>query len=952
MAEVRSKPAQALRVSFDRFELDETNATLTRDGQALALPPTPFAVLCALARRPGTLLTKNALLDEVWGHQYVSDSVLKTVISDLRTVLDDDPRKPRFIETVSRRGYRFIAPTRSTGQTLGAQSLPAGFVGRAQALTQLNAAWEETRNGKRSIVWVAGAPGIGKTTLIERFVAGLGDVICVRGQCVEQYGGGEPYLPVLEALGELCRRDSTLAPLLRAVAPTWLVQLPWLSTPEERDNLRHELAGVAAERALREFGELFDRYTERRPVLLVTEDLHWSDRATVQLIDYMARRRGGARLMWLASLRLAEVVALEHPLNVVRRELRLHRLAEEIVLDPFSEMEIAEYLADCWPPMAQDEAFVRALHTRTDGLPLFVDSVVTDMRERATQGGDQAVRASEVARMAVPENLAAIIEHLIVRFAPDQRDVISAAAVCGIEFRIDRVARVLKRDAAWVEQICDALVRERLWLHRQEGDGGLYAFRHALFHQVLYESMPATRRTELHGAVGAALEGERATGIAVPATELAIHFERARQPMGALRYYAEAAEAALALFSPEECLRITEHTQGLLQQATNGPERTAMEFTLATLRGLGAARLLGSGAEAESAFRRAYALLDQVPGQPMRGRLLHAYGFSLCLRAEYAEALRVAERAQGLGSETNDPALLSTAYMIQGEVHQFQGRWQASREWLERALPLAERLEVRAGEFLVDPQVAVLGMLSVPLANLGPIEQARACLERAYRRARERGWAMAQLLTLWHSALVEVRLDNPERVAALADEMRVVVDQYDVAHGRIAWRWFRAWADARMGQAADAYRRIREAYDENAGLGMVTGGSETLGYAAEALLLAGEIEGAQKQLEEALAFARRVGERVYLPQLFLIEAAIARARGSPQGAASSIRRALAEARADEAPLIELVSLIELCETAEATATDRRALAALVEKLPEARNEPMFAKAQAILRRKK
>ena len=71
---------------------------------------TPFAVLCALARQPGSLLTKNALLDEVWGHQFVSDSVLKTAISELRTALDDDARKPRFIETVSRRGYRFIAP--------------------------------------------------------------------------------------------------------------------------------------------------------------------------------------------------------------------------------------------------------------------------------------------------------------------------------------------------------------------------------------------------------------------------------------------------------------------------------------------------------------------------------------------------------------------------------------------------------------------------------------------------------------------------------------------------------------------------------------------------------------------------------------------------------------------------------------------------------------------------
>ena len=106
-----------VRVRFDRFDLDEVNARLLRDGTALALAPTPFAVLCVLVRQPGSLLTTNALLDDVWGHRFVTDSVLRTAISELRTALDDDARKPRFIETVSRRGYRFIAATTAISTT-------------------------------------------------------------------------------------------------------------------------------------------------------------------------------------------------------------------------------------------------------------------------------------------------------------------------------------------------------------------------------------------------------------------------------------------------------------------------------------------------------------------------------------------------------------------------------------------------------------------------------------------------------------------------------------------------------------------------------------------------------------------------------------------------------------------------------------------------------------------
>ena len=101
-------------VRFDEFDLDEPNALLLRDGKAVTLAPKPFSLLCALARRPGSLLTKYALLDDVWGHQFVSDSVLKTAISEVRAALDDDPKQPRYIETVSRRGYRFIAATSGT----------------------------------------------------------------------------------------------------------------------------------------------------------------------------------------------------------------------------------------------------------------------------------------------------------------------------------------------------------------------------------------------------------------------------------------------------------------------------------------------------------------------------------------------------------------------------------------------------------------------------------------------------------------------------------------------------------------------------------------------------------------------------------------------------------------------------------------------------------------------
>jgi DNA-binding winged helix-turn-helix (wHTH) protein len=151
-----------VRVRFDRFELDEANARLFDDGMAVALPPTPFAVLCALVRRPGSLLTTNALLDDVWGHRFVTDSVLRTAISELRTALDDDARKPRFIETVSRRGYRFIAATTaisttttmpSAARALGINSSEHPSLKRSsQTLPHPRGAAQENCSGKGAVV--------------------------------------------------------------------------------------------------------------------------------------------------------------------------------------------------------------------------------------------------------------------------------------------------------------------------------------------------------------------------------------------------------------------------------------------------------------------------------------------------------------------------------------------------------------------------------------------------------------------------------------------------------------------------------------------------------------------------------------------------------------------------------------------------------------------------------
>src|SRR4029077_14189583 len=171
------------------------------------------------------------------------------------------------------------------------------------------------------------------------------------------------------------------------------------------------------------------------------------------------------------------------------------------------------------------------------------------------------------------------------------------------------------QDAVWVGQTCDELAREQLWLiapRAKEGSNARelpYSFRHALFRQVLYGRTNPSLRWQLHRKVGTTLERERAPDAPVAAAELAMHFELGREPMAALRYYVEAAEAALAHLSPRECMDLTEHGLNLLGQAPEGTERDALEIALATLRGVSATHVHGISPEAKSAFQRAYSLL-------------------------------------------------------------------------------------------------------------------------------------------------------------------------------------------------------------------------------------------------------------------------------------------------------------------------------------------------------
>ena len=229
-------------------------------------------------------------------------------------------------------------------------------------------------------------PGIGKTTLVNAFLADVAarpQILIGCGQCVEHYGVGEAYLPILDAFGRLCRGPggTRLIALLRQHAPLWLMQMPALISPDDRAVVQREIVGATPERMLREMVEVLEVLTAEHPLVLVLEDLQWSDYATLSLLTALARRREAARLLVIASYRPIDVIISDHPVKQMKQELHAHRLCVELAPELLTEEDVLAYLTARFPEAsATSPVFLllaQVLHHRTDGNPLFLVNVVT-----------------------------------------------------------------------------------------------------------------------------------------------------------------------------------------------------------------------------------------------------------------------------------------------------------------------------------------------------------------------------------------------------------------------------------------------------------------------------------------------------------------------------------------------------------------------------------------------
>lgn len=972
-----SRPGEAGRgrvVYLPGFRFDCASGRLWRGEAEVGLRPKAAAVLSALVACPGAVVSRQDLMRAVWPDGFVGDAALAVCVTELRRAFGDDARRPGYVATAPRRGYRLVAEVSLAPR----QAAPPArlFVGRGRELAVLRGWWAAALEGSRQAGFVAAQAGVGKTALVDAFagtVGGAGEVLVGRGDCVEQFGAGEPYLPVLDALAGLC--DGPGGALVREAldryAPGWLLALPGLADPAGAAALRARTAGAGPQRVLRELAGAVDAVAAERPLVLVLEDLQDADEATTGLIAYLARRRAPARLLLLGTYRPAELAARGHPLRAVLQDLRAAGRCGHLALELWPAAGTAAYLRARLAPRSPSAGLAAAVHERTEGNALFAVTVTGALLAGGllvTDAGGTVRAAGRLDALGIPDQVRLMLDRQVESLDETDRRLLAVAAAAGTEFTAEAVAAGLPDlagagpPAAEVEQRCDALARQRAVIVpagvARWPDGTVsarYRFAHSMYREVLYERLAGPAwRARVHRGIGARLAAGYSGSLAAVAGVLAVHFERGLDYPAAAAYRCAAAETALGRSAYPQARRHAGRALDLLEAIPDPGLRAGLE--LRARRALVVAAAASWGWRDPQTRENCARLGDLATGQDDAGALaaallgLHNQALA---RGDVPAARECAGQAAGLAARTGDGTAGLVSHFLRMQADSSAGlparAWDHARAMLDRYDPAAHQpLAVLAGDQF---DVAARLYAGFSLWHLGFPGQARRHAAQAVALAREHEIPAGLARALWFAAGVYVMCGDPGPVEQMAAELGPLCARHGLALWAAGAVVLDGWAAGARGDPAAGLATIRRGMADWAAVAALAAIYRCL--AAELCLAAGDTAGGLALVHAGLQAVARTGHAQNEPELLRLRGELL-AREDPGQAAEAERcllRALQLAAERQARSFELraaTSLARLWHARGDTPQARALLSGVHGRFTEGHDTRDLAAAKAVL----
>ena len=664
------------------------------------------------------------------------------------------------------------------------------FVGRERECYFLSNLWQKVCDGTGQALLIGGEVGVGKTRLVEHFLAGepgFAWAVRLRGAA---YANAPPYDPIFQVIREGLKRISHQS--LAQLPTLWLSELAqFFSELHERfPNLKpNPPSPQGKSRWFAALTGLFELFSRERPVILFLDDLHWADSATLEYLSYLIAQIKAHRILLIGTYRVEEAQegsALRTWLDKLPRDF-VHTLG----LSPLSREEMGSLLNQLF--RQYDSAVLETLYAETEGNPLFVIKLVCSLLASGVlQRDPQGTWRLPATEISVPEGLKELVQTSLRRVPRRAHCVLNMAAIAGRSFTLPTLKESLHQpEEALLDRLDDLRSLGLIVEHE-----GRYQFSHELVRQVVYDELSTDRKRLGHKKIAEALEKLYLDRLDEISGELAQHCERAQLWEKALIYMLRAARRAQRAYAYSEALALAERALALFPkiQARSAARlrKTKLELLdcytdlfptiydikpsleklcaaivemIALAQELREKALLCQAYQkrawielaadqreaAQQALKEALEISQKLPDRSITARVLYNIGDIHAQLGEYSQALRCFQRTGELWASLGDGHRQAHALKNSAIIQLLLGEYAQAQENLERALSFLQAAADLRG------QAAVLNNLGLVFCDLGQWERAHECYERAYALMSEVGdrRGLGVILLNWGTLQIE-----------------------------------------------------------------------------------------------------------------------------------------------------------------------------------------------------
>jgi class 3 adenylate cyclase/predicted ATPase len=743
------------------------------------------------------------------------------------------------------------------------------LVGREEEVELLMRRWQQAKAGDRQVVLICGEPGIGKSRIAQTVLERISGEAHMRLRyfCSPHHQDSAlyPFIAQLERAAGLRREDTTeerlekleamlaqatndpgeAAPLLADLLsiPTGDRYQPLDLTPQKRK-----------EKTLLALLAQLNGLSSRQPVLMLFEDVHWSDPTTRESLDLLVERVPKLRGLVVITFRPEFV-----PPWIGRPHVTM------LTLNRLAPAQRAEMITQVTGGKTLPKGIVDQIVDRTDGVPLFIEELTKNVVESGvvTDAGDNYAISGPVGALAIPTSLQASLLARLDRLAPT-REIAQIGAALGRSFSHELISAVAQMPEQKLNDAITQLVEAELIYRRGTPPHAEYTFKHALVQDAAYDTLLRSRRQQLHSRIAAVLETHFPEAAAARPELVAHHYTLAGIAVEAIACWLKAGQAALQRFALIEAISHVEKGMELLPAIADNTQRANLELGLQTTLAIATIPVKGyAAAEVERAYDRARVLCDQLGDSVQLFPVLYGLFVFHWVRGNLTTAVDGANEMLRIAEQSGDSTLLLIAHSALGNVLWHVGDNRTSIKHLQQAYArYDERLHAPlAFTYGNDFGVSTLCYMEYAQTSLGLLDQSLRSGLGAVALARRLNHSLSRCFAMGvHAGVMVLRHSDPVEILKLTDEYVSIAEDQGFPHWIAISMMQRGWAHARRGS-------VNEGVDEgNQGIAAwcATGAHLSLpfGYQfiAETQLAAEQPEAALAATDEALRWINRNSE--------------------------------------------------------------------------------------------